>query len=906
MSDELNVDIAPDRTRSFTPFARSDIEQSIPSRFEQQVARFPDRIAVKTPRAQFTYAELNRTANRIARAILARRGEENEPVVLFMDQGALLIAAILGALKAAKAYVPLETSFPAGRNAAMLADSQARLLVTDARNMSLARDLASKSADVLNAEDLGNGFDGEDVRLNIPPSSIAYILYTSGSTGQPKGVFQSHRNVLHNVLRYTTSLQLTPEDRAVLLFSCSFAASVTDIFSTLMNGAGLFPFPLKEHGLGKLADWLIEQRMTICHCVTTLFRRFAETLTGREQFYPLRILKVSGESVYASDVELYRKHFPPSCSLVAGMGMTEMNTICQFFFDHHTELNGPRAPVGYPEADIETLVLDEDGRALDCGCEGEIAVKSEYLALGYWRRPDLTAAAFRADPSGSRARIYRTGDLGVKMADGCLFHLGRKDFQVKIRGHRAEIAEIELALHEVEGVQEAVVVARDGHDGCTQLLAYIAAPREPKPTSECLRRHLKEKVPGYMVPSAFHFLETLPLTATGKVDRMALSERGHVCAGPRTASAEARTPAESTIAAIWGEVLGASAAGVHDNFFDAGGDSLAAMVLIVRLERAFDLEVPIGVLIESPTIAGLAAHVESARSGGACEALRSPHSFFVPIQPAGSRPPVFLVPGGGGGDDEFFVYARLAHHVGRDFPIYGLRARSSDGKTRPHTCVEEMAADYVREVQRFLPEGPYRIIGECMGGIVAYEMARQLRAQGKTVALLLMMDTKRPTVLRYVRKCTRDGWRGLRESFRARVLDRLTDHWDASRELSWWRRVGYFWDNMWKAARVVSHVLNVTRMASTDARHETAKRIKRARIDYRHSLLRYRPKPYAGKVTMIVNEVSARNRPTLGWGDLARGGIELHRVPGRHSSYIREHAKTAAAQLRRCLESSSH
>lgn len=460
-------------TNAFIEFKKEEIEQSLPQRFEQQVSQYPDRIAVKSRSQEFTYTALNQAANRVARAILAQRGEGEEPIALLLEHDAPMIAAILGVLKAGKIYVPLDPSYPQARAAYILEDSQPGLIVTNNRHLSLVSDLDRNMRQLINIDEINSTLSTENLNLSILPDTLAYILYTSGSTGQPKGVVQNHRNVLHDARQYTNTLHICPDDRMTLLYSCSVNGSVRGIFGALFNGAALYPLDIKKEGLVNLADLLIQEEITFYHSVPTVFRHFINTLTGKEKFPKLRLIRFGGERVLARDVELYKKHFSEDCLLYTGMGATETGHIRQYFIDKKTQIAGSIVPTGYAVEDIEVLLLNDAGEEIGFNRVGEIALKSRYLSPGYWRKPDLTQAVFLSAPAGGSERIYLTGDLGRMRPDGCLEYLGRKDFQVKVRGYRIEVAEIEMALLEVPGIKEAVVVAREDKLGENRLVAYI-------------------------------------------------------------------------------------------------------------------------------------------------------------------------------------------------------------------------------------------------------------------------------------------------------------------------------------------------------------------------------------------------------------------------------------------------
>lgn len=588
-------------------FRKAEIEQSVSSRFEEQVRRYPGRLAAKTERHELTYDALNQNANGVARAILARRGEGGEPIALLLAHDAPLIAAILGVLKSGKFYVPLDPSFPEARNSSILEDSQAGLVLTDDQNLAMAETLAGRKTSVLNVTEIGSAFPADNPGLAIDPGAIAYLIYTSGSTGRPKGVLQLHRNLLHNMMKYTNTAHLRAEDRFSLLASCSVSASRPDIFGALLNGGSVFPFRVREEGLASLADWLVQQEITVYHSVPTLFRHLLESVAEQTIFPRVRLVKLGGELVYGKDVELYRKHFSSSCLLYAGLGGSEMGNVRVFLLDKQTEFTGSAVPAGFAMEDTEVLLLDENGQEVGPGCIGEIAIRSAYLSPGYWRRPDLTEAAFAPDPAAGSLRIYRSGDLGRLRPDGCLEHLGRKDFQVKVRGHRVELAEIEMALLDLPTVKETVVLAREDAKGEKDLVAFVVPRAEAVPPTPELRLSLQKKLPDYMVPSDYVFLEALPLTPNGKVDRRALSNFDRAPRDRPGLFTPPRTPVEHELAGIWAHVFGLERVGIHDNFLEMGGHSLTAMGIISRIGEVFGVELAPRSLWEAPSVAQMAA-----------------------------------------------------------------------------------------------------------------------------------------------------------------------------------------------------------------------------------------------------------------------------------------------------------
>jgi amino acid adenylation domain-containing protein len=594
---------------SFVAFREDEIEQSVPERFEQQARRHAHRLAVKSRLQALSYDELNQAANRVARAILLQRGEGNEPIALLMNNDVDMIVAIIATLKAGKIYVPLEPANPVSRNGLILQDSQSKLLVTNTQHLELARELDHGDLQVMNIDAMDPDLASTDPQLPVSPDAMACIIYTSGSTGQPKGVVTNHRNLLHRVMVMTNNFRIRADDRLTLMQSYSYGRSIKEVFGALLNGATLCPYDIRTEGLTNLSAWLKREGITYYGSVPTTFRYFVNTLADDEQFSNVRTVYLAGETVYQRDVEMYRKHFPPGCAFVHGFGATEAGTVMVHFLDRDTEAYNGMIPFSQVLEGFKVRLLDESGLPVGFDRTGELVISSPYLALGYWRRPKLTEATFTADPAEGRAWLLHTGDLGRMLPDGRLVHLGRRDFQVKIRGQRVEVAEVENALHEHAAVKEVVVSGFERHPGEKALVAHVVPNRLPFPPEQDLRDFLQRRLPEFMIPSAYVLLEALPLTVAGKVDRRALAAPDWSSQAVGQAFVAPRTPVEEVLAHIYRDVLDVEKVGIHDSFFELGGHSLLATQVVARVRDTLRVEIPLLAMFEAPTVADLSQFI---------------------------------------------------------------------------------------------------------------------------------------------------------------------------------------------------------------------------------------------------------------------------------------------------------
>jgi amino acid adenylation domain-containing protein len=594
---------------SFIDFRKEEVEQSIPNRFEQIVAKHPDRVAIKTRNSSLTYEALNRAANRVAHALLSQCEHKTESVTLLVERDASTIVAMLGILKAGKICVPLDPSLPETRTADILEYSEVAAIVTGNKNLPGAARISKNIQRLVNLDLIAAQFSTGNVALDISPDALAFIIHTSGSTGTPKGVMQSHRNILHWTLKTTNGFHICADDRIGLLASLAGGQAKATAFNALLNGATLCAFNVKEEGMTHLADWLISEGITIYTSAATIFRDFVKTLTGKEKFPKLRLVRLGAEQVRKTDVELYKKHFPPQCLFGTMLSSSETGALCQYLLNEQTEIADETVPVGYPAEDVQIVLINDTGEKVGFLETGEITVRSRYLSPGYWRRPDLTQVKFLPDPDGGDKRIYLTGDLGRMRLDGCLEHLGRKDFRVKIRGFGVELEEVEATLRLHPTVRETVVEARmdESKDNC--LIAYIVPDQDRAPTISELRHFLEAKLPEHMIPSAFMILDAMPLTPNGKIDRRALPDPGRSRPELDALFVPPRTPVEEELVRIWAEVLSLEQIGIYDRFFDLGGHSLAAARVVSRVFKTFELELPIQSLFQSPTVAEMAAMI---------------------------------------------------------------------------------------------------------------------------------------------------------------------------------------------------------------------------------------------------------------------------------------------------------
>jgi phthiocerol/phenolphthiocerol synthesis type-I polyketide synthase E len=589
------------------------------SRFLSAADAWPDQVAVDADDGTLTYAALASRAAAVASALVAAGGGHGDRVGLLVDHGLRPVVAVMGALAAGRCYVPLDPTWPAARLAHMCSHAEVSAVLTTPEHHTLATTLTSAPVITLPEPTSEPPAAAAPVAVgSVGGGEPAYILYTSGSTGVPKGVVQSHRNVLHGVANHVRNLAITPEDRVSLLTSFSFDMAVTDLFSALLTGATVVPVDVRRHGLGHLVAALAGRGVTVYHSTPTVYRYLVDALRSAATTLPdLRVAVLGGEEVFGADVRAARELFAENCVLVNGYGATEVS----FAVQNHVRPGMPARdgvlPIGHE--------LDGYEVRLSGGDHGEISVHSEYLALGYWRDEERTAERFV-----DGGRTYLTGDLGSRLPDGRLVYRGRADRQVKLRGYRVELGEVEAHLEALPSVARAVAVVHG-----ESLVGYLQPAIGAAPDLDAVRSALAETVPDYLVPGVLVRCDELPLTPTGKVDVRALPAPGPAV-DPTDRPA---TAAERTVHDAWCAVLGLPAVGVTVNFFDLGGHSLLLARVQQKLEAEAGARLSLVSLLANPTVRAQAARLTAGATGGdALDAVARRMARRADRRPAGPRP----------------------------------------------------------------------------------------------------------------------------------------------------------------------------------------------------------------------------------------------------------------------------
>ena len=863
--------------------------------FAAQAQQNPGHLAVHSATKSLSYAALEKNSSHLARRIFcqtqAADASQSTPVAILMAHSANLLVAILAVLKSGRPYTALDPRFPPAQLLQQLRHCGPAILLADAVHQYLAQQLCEETGTplMLHSEEFSdeNQTQLPEISPPISPKNSAAIFYTSGSTGAPKGVLQNHACIANTARNYIEAMAISPQDKVLWITSAAVGASSSVLFGALCAGATLCAFDLKAQNLSALLRTIKTERITVLHCVPSLFRSLLEGLKD-DALSSLRIIKLGGEAVTRGDFNIFKNAVDSGilmsdCRLLNGLGITEAGGNVCFYEASEDAFAGHTIPVGFAARGYELSLLRDESTLHEDG--GELIITGDFLADGYWNQPKETAKVFSDLPDGKRS--YRSGDRVRFLQGGALEYLGRKDHQVKIRGQRVDLSAVETALQAVPSVRGAAVIFLESDDGKSnpQLIGCHATGEQENINSDILRRALSTSLPEFMIPTKFVRIENWPLLPTGKIDRKALLKEIQNSANTENSlrckalpemqanNSTADDSLEAQMQLIWQQALKLQNVQPDDDFFALGGHSLAAAEISSALYNRFSLDIPLTALAQFPTIRKL---LQAFREGHAIGATR-----LLKLQPHGNCAPLFCIPGAG---SDAFSLLELSTHLDADQPFFALQPPGLDGASAFPETIEGFADYYLEAIEGAMPRGPYFLAGSSMGGVIMFEVARQLQARGEEIALLMLIDAKAagyPNPRRYlgVKTPLASLWEMLplqdKNSFSPRNIRR---GWREQRFNKFaWREIQSGLPRPHE--RRFLHL----RLANFDAKE------------------RYQPEALAGDLHLFTAEIQPSSRvfqpdENLGWAKYVDGKITRRVVPGRHGDYLREPNARVLAQ----------
>jgi amino acid adenylation domain-containing protein len=852
--------------------------------FEAQVEQTPDAIALAFEQQQLSYSELNRHANQLAHHLQQLGIGPDVRVGICVQRSLEMVVGLLGILKAGGAYVPLDPTYPPERLAFILQDSQMPVLLTQ---QSLVSELPAHDAHIvcLDTDWAVISQTQQDHPISdVQPQHLSYVIYTSGSTGTPKAVLVPHQGVVNFLEFMRVAPGLTSQDIFLAVTTISFDIAALELYLPLTGGAQvvLVPRNVVSNGV-QLSGRIVNSGATVMQATPATWHLLLAT--GWKNNSGIRIL-VGGEALPQQLAKQLLEIGDSVWNLYGPTETTIWSTVYQL------KRSSPVSqsliePIGQPIANTQIYILNSHMQPVPIGVPGELYIGGAGLARGYFNRPDLTADKFIPHPFSTEpgARLYKTGDLARYLPDGNIEFLGRLDSQVKIRGFRIEVGEIEAVLRQHPTVRESVVSVREQAPTDKRLVAYVIAhPKLDPPTSGELRSFLKQRLPEYMVPYAFVTLEAFPLTPNGKIDRKALPAPDSSSIASASTFVAPRTPVEEMLAGLWAEVLGIEWVGIYDNFFELGGHSLLATQVISRVRNNFAVELPLRSLFEEPTLAGLSQRIEQFSSILDPQTDSQYRNSLVAIQPGNSKRPLFCIHELSG---TIIHLMELTNRLDPSQPLYGLESLGINGEHQPFTRIEDMAAYYIKAMRTVQEQGPYLLIGWSFGGLVAFEMAQQLEAQGQQVSLLGLLDTNvQPLMPEFLAE--QDDETFLMELFGEISSDDL-------------QQLGI----NEKLINAIEQAKKQKIIFPTSRTEEFQNVLQVCKSNYR-AMQCYVPQPYKGRVTLFQAQeglVFLRQNLMSAWEELASEGLEIYQVSGNHYTMLKDpHVQVLAKQLQACLE----
>lgn len=713
------------------PVASEGLEHCVHRLFSDVAARTPNQIAVRYRQQQLSYQQLEKQACQFARWLQSQGVGRGAIVGLVTDRSLNMMVALLGILKSGAAWLPIDPANPAERIQYMLSNAQVALVLC---GDDVSLDCPQPCFSLAEVETQLADFSSAPLLCLNAPDDLMYVIYTSGSTGQPKGVMVSHRNVVNHCSNIIKRFDLQPDDRVLQFTSIGFDVSIQEIFPTLLRGATLVLWKEKRlEESGEFLSWTAHENISVMNLTTAHWNNIVADLRHSRIPVPdhLKLVIVGGEQAAGEVWNHWQQLTRGAIRWINDYGLTETTVTATMFEPPADYVASGAMPVGTALDNVEVYILDSQMQPLPVGVFGALYIGGAGVAMGYINQPELTAERFLPNPFAP-GMLFKTGDRARWRRDGLLEFAGRDDQQVKIRGHRVELAEVESALTQYSGVQKALVLAQEAAHGGQQLVSWLVVDRSVYQEA-ALRQWLTETLPDYMVPVSLVTLDSIPLTVNGKVDKKRLP--APVFAAE---TAEAFQPPQSEmelmLAACWQTLLQRPAVSRQDNFFAIGGDSLLATQVATRIKAHVQHAIPLRLLFEYPRLGDLAHELERIVAGEQHVSDRC----MVKIQQKGSQTPLFYVHPVGGNVSCYFT---LAQHLGEDQPFYALQSHALIDPDSPYDTVESMATFYLNEIRQVQPHGPYRLGGWSMGGFIAYEIARLLQEAGEEVQELSMIDT---------------------------------------------------------------------------------------------------------------------------------------------------------------------
>jgi len=860
--------------------------------FVSQVSQRPQQLAVVSSRKNLTYTKLYHWSNQVAHWLRQRGAYPNTLVAVVMEKGWEQVVAVMGILQSGAAYLPIDPELPKERFHYLLKHGEVKLALTQSwldKHLEWPEAIQRFQVDSEQLRELNE----QPLESMQSPEDLAYVIFTSGSTGLPKGVMINHRGAVNTIIDINRRFGLNPGDRILALSSLSFDLSVYDIFGILAAGGTIvMPPAISTRDPVCWIELMQQEQVTIWNSAPALMEMLVESLTDQPRCLldSLRLTLLSGDWIPVTlphRIQTVAKN----AQVVSLGGATEASIWSIYYPIEDVDPNWKSIPYGRPLTNQRFYVLNDMLEPCPVWVTGNLYIAGIGLATGYWRDQEKTSASFVTHPRTGE-QLYRTGDLGRYLPNGNIEFLGREDFQVKIRGYRIELEEIEATLIEHPAIQAAVVTALVETQGDKRLVAYIVFEQGKELTNNELQNLLANKLPTYMIPSNFIILDSLPLTFNGKVDRRSLPIPSRDRAEIQKGYVAPRDTIELQLTQIWQDILDLPLIGVTDNFFDLGGQSFSVVRMMTQIQKQFNRELPLSTILQESTIERLAEILRQ-------QSDVSAYSPMVKIQSGDTEKPFFCVHPAGG---NVLCYVDLARRLGSDQLFYGLQSVGLNGKQEPLTSIEDMATHYVKALRNVQPKGPYFLGGWSLGGVIAFEMAHQLRQQDCEIALLVLLDSPAPSSTPELNDDDLIAW--FIRDLGGRFAKDLPVSYDRLYQFKPEEQLQYILEQAHKINVLLpdTELLQIQRLLQVFKFNMQALRnyVGRSNCPSHIVLFRASDVPFEDFSNTFSKDFLD---PSLGWDKFATKPVEVHHIQGDHyTMFVKPNVQFLAERLKACID----
>ena len=868
------------QTKDLSRLTKEELLKNYWEYVKQAIELNGEKVFITTKTRSTTYREANQRANSIYQVIKENSKMRGTGLGLYMKDPHHIVPTMIGALKSENYFVPLDVTFPKATLLDMIKTAEIKAILTVSELKAQIHSYVGDNFPIIEIDPLIEGDEITDPVVHNAPEDIIQILFTSGSTGKPKGAIEDFRYLMRAVFIKLSSYEFNEDERLLQTSKFTFAGPHCSVFTALINGITLCYYNVSEEGIAGLPEWIRQQKITSYSTTPTVFRSFVSILKPGDAFPSIRYASFGGERRFSNDIKAIKRYFPNVEKIRLGFNSTETQAVASTIYPPDYDFDKDQLPSGKPYKDIHVYIWDDKGCSLPKGQEGEIVVHGDAMARGYINNTILTQERFIPDPAHPGWQFYKTSDLGKVLPDGQLVHLGRMDNMVKIRGARVELDSIENHLLSYPGITEVASQVLEDPQGNKRLAIYFVAREDAQIPILDLRKYLAERLPAHSLPHYLISLKQFPKTGNNKIAYDQLPPPQMVRPSLANELVHPADELEAKLLELWEEQLGIKGIGVTDDFFELGGDSLMGALLFAAMEETTGRNLPVTVLLKAPTVRQQAEWIRN------IDATQDT-STIIAIRTNGNLPPLFFIPGKGG-------YPTRIHHLAKklkaEMPIYACQDLMGNKNDESLRSIETVAARYLREIKNIYPNGPYTLVGESVGGKIAYEIAQTIYKNGEKTPNVVLLDTYN------FDESPKDEYYRHQDRYYSMLAKK---HLSILLRSDWQGKLDYFKFYSETFTQKARHILN---RKANKKQHDTEvalpENIRRIETANRAAAQAYKARPYPGKIILIKALRGPKaNELANGWDKVRLGELVVHTIDCYHGSMLFEPAVSQVAGI---------